>query len=103
MKKNILVFPSASNLAIEIFYSLSKDKNINLIGCSSCIDNEITKIFKNNVIIKKFIHDINFLNELNKIIKTQKIDLIYPLSDDVSLFLCKNKKELNVMSYLHHH
>lgn len=94
MKKNILVFPSASNLAIEIFYSLSKDKNINLIGCSSCIDNEITKIFKNNVIIKKFIHDINFLNELNKIIKTKKIDLIYPLSDDVSLFLCKNKKRI---------
>ena len=35
MKKNILVFPSASNLAIEIYYSLNKEKNINLIGCSS--------------------------------------------------------------------
>ena len=93
MKKNILVFPSASNLAIEIFYSLSKDKNINLIGCSS-VNNEITKIFKNNVIIKEFMNDSNFFNELNDIIKNEKIDLIYPLSDDVNLFFCKNKDRI---------
>ena len=89
MKKNILVFPSASNLAIEIYYSLNKDKNINLIGCSS-VENEITKIFKNNIKIKSFMGDKDFLNKLNNIIKKHKIDLIYPLSDDVSLYFSKN-------------
>ncbi len=89
MKKNILVFPSASNLAIEIYYSLNKDKNINLIGCSS-VENEITKIFKNNIKIKSFMGDKDFLNKLNNIIKKHKIDLIYPLSDDVGLYFSKN-------------
>jgi predicted ATP-grasp superfamily ATP-dependent carboligase len=89
MKKNILVFPSASNLAIEIYYSLNKDKNINLIGCSS-VENEITKIFKDNIKIKSFMGDKDFLNKLNNIIKKHKIDLMYPLSDDVSLYFSKN-------------
>ena len=89
MKKNILVFPSASNLAIEIYYSLSKDKNINLIGCSS-LENEITKIFDANVKIKRFMHENGFVEELNKLIKKHKIDLIYPLSDDVNLYFSKN-------------
>lgn len=93
MKKNILVFPSASNLAIEIFYSLSKDKNINLIGCSS-VSNEITKIFKKNIILRRFIYDNKFFVEFNKIIKKNKINLIYPLSDDVNLFFCKNKSNI---------
>lgn len=94
MKKNILVFPSASNLAIEIFYSLSKDKNINLIGCSS-LENEITKIFKENIVIREFIGDINFVEKINKIIKKHNIDLIYPLSDDVDLYFSKNKEKFN--------
>jgi carbamoylphosphate synthase large subunit len=89
MKKNILVFPSASNLAIEIHYSLSKDKNINLIGCSS-VENEITKIFKDNIKIKSFMGDKDFSVKLNNIIKKYKIDLIYPLSDDVNLYFSKN-------------
>ena len=89
MKKNILVFPSASNLAIEIYYSLSKDKNINLIGCSS-LENEITKIFDVNIKIKRFMHEKGFVEELRKIIKKHKIDLIYPLSDDVNLYFSKN-------------
>ena len=93
MKKNILVFPSASNLAIEIYYSLSKDKNINLIGCSS-VNNEITKIFTENVFIKEYMHDKNFFHSLNKIIKKHKIDLIYPLSDDVNLFFIKNQANI---------
>lgn len=93
MKKNILVFPSASNLAIEIFYSLSKDKNINLIGCSS-VNNEISKIFKKNILLKRFIYEPKFFNDFNKIIKNNKIDLIYPLSDDVNLFFCKNKNKI---------
>lgn len=93
MKKNILVFPSASNLAIEIYYSLSKSKNINLIGCSS-VNNEITKIFKNNIIIKEFMDDDNFFDSLNNIISENKIDLIYPLSDDVNLYFCKNKNKI---------
>ena len=89
MKKNILVFPSASNLAIEIYYSLNKEKNINLIGCSS-VENEITKIFKKNIKIKNFIGDSSFSSKLNNIIKKHKIDLVYPLSDDVGLFFSKN-------------
>lgn len=93
MKKNILVFPSASNLAIEIHYALSKNKNINLIGCSS-IENEITKIFNKNLKINRFIGDNGFMEKLNKIIKKYNIDLIYPLSDDVNLYFSKNINKL---------
>ena len=93
MKKNILVFPSASNLAIEIHYALSKNKNINLIGCSS-IENEITKIFNKNLKINRFIGDNGFMEKLNKIIKKHNIDLIYPLSDDVNLYFSKNIDKL---------
>ena len=93
MKKNILVFPSASNLAIEIHYALSKNKNINLIGCSS-VENEITKIFNKNLKINRFIGDNGFMEKLNKIIKKHNIDLIYPLSDDVNLYFSKNIDKL---------
>ena len=76
MKKNILVFPSASNLAIEIHYALCKNKNINLIGCSS-IENEITKIFNKNLKINRFIGDNGFMEKLNKIIKKYKSNISF--------------------------
>jgi hypothetical protein len=93
---NILIFPSGSGVAKEIYDSLKYIRNINIIGGEGN-DNNFT-----NFLYEKTIFDIpmikdeeNFINELNKMITKNKIDYIYPAYDIIHWFLSKNKLKLN--------
>lgn len=92
-KKNILVFPCGSEVALEIFRSLEFSSHFNLIGGNS-IDDHGKFVFHNYIGDLPYISDKRFISDLKKVIAKWRIDVIYPAMDSVVTKLKKNENEL---------
>jgi hypothetical protein len=93
---NILIFPSGSGVAKEIYDSLKYIRNINLFGGEGNDNNFTNFLFEKTIFDIPMIKDeVFFINELNKIIDENKIDYIYPAYDIIHWFLSKNKSKIN--------
>lgn len=93
MKKNILVFPCGSEVALEIHRSLKFSIHFNLIGASSVKDHG-EFVYENYVEDLPFYTEDNFIQELSAIIKIKKINAVYPAMDAVAKFLKGNEDKL---------
>ena len=93
MKKRVLVFPCGTEIGLEIHNALKFSKDIELFGASS-VDDHGKLVFKNYINGIPFIDDPSFLDSINKVIKDNKIDIIFPAHDNVVLGLAKLEKEL---------
>jgi len=91
--KNVLIFPCGSEIGLEIHNALKYSKDFKLFGGSS-VDNHGKFVFKNYIGNFPYIDDNEFLYFLNKIIKENDIDLIYPAHDDVVLKLATLKDKI---------
>lgn len=94
MKKNILVFPCGSEVALEIYRSLCFSTHFHLIGASS-VEDHGRFVFEDYIGDLPFYTDENFIHILAEVLKRKKIDAIYPAMDAVAVFLKKNEKRLN--------
>lgn len=94
MKKNILVFPCGSEVALEIYRSLCFSTHFHLVGASS-VDDHGRFVFEDYIGELPFYTDESFIQALAEILKSKKIDAIYPAMDAVAMFLKKNEKILN--------
>jgi predicted ATP-grasp superfamily ATP-dependent carboligase len=92
-RKNILVFPCGSEVALEVFRSIENSIHFNLIGGSST-DDHGKFIFENYIGDIPFITDKDFVKSIKKIVEENNIDAIYPATDLVLNELKKNEKEL---------
>ena len=92
-KKNILVFPCGSEIALEIYRSLKYSTHFNLIGGSS-VDDHGKFVYEDYVDGIPFITDGDFIPVLKQIVKNRKIDAIYPAMDAVIVALKKHESEL---------
>ena len=93
MKKNILVFPCGSEIALEIYRSVKYSAHFNLIGASS-VDDHGKFVFENYIGGIPFITEPNFLQTMREIVVEQKIDAIYPAMDSVIEILKTNENFL---------
>jgi carbamoyl-phosphate synthase large subunit len=94
---NILIFPSGSGVAKEIFDSLKYIRWINIIGSDFNDKNFSYYEFKNLELDAPFIKDENdTILYLKNIIKKHNIDCIYPAFDSMLVFLKNKEKELDV-------
>lgn len=91
---NVLVFPCGSEIGLEVHNAMKFDKHINLVGLSS-VPSHAKMVYKNYIEGISFINDPGFMDELNKIIDENDIDILVPAYDDVILFLAKREAELN--------
>ena len=91
MKKNILVFPCGSEIALEIYRSLKFSTYFNLIGGSS-VDDHGRFVFENYIGDIPFITDADFIPAIKKIVQENKIDAIYPAMDAVIVALKENEE-----------
>lgn len=94
MKKNILIFPSGSENAIEIYNSIKNSIHINVYGASSKLDHS-ELIYDKPIISLPYLTNIEFIEELNNIINKYKIDFIFPTHDTVANYLSENSKSIN--------
>lgn len=83
MKKNILVFPCGSEVALEVHRSLRYSTHFDLIGASS-VDDHGKFVFENYIGDVPFYNSPDFICELKTIISKHNIDAIYPAMDSVA-------------------
>lgn len=93
MKKNILVFPCGSEIALEVYRAVHNSTHFNLIGANS-IDDHGMFVFENYIGGLPFITDPNFLETFKQIIRDNKIDAVYPAMDAVIELLKSNEEFL---------
>lgn len=93
MKKNILVFPCGSEIALEIYRSVNKSIHFNLIGANS-VDDHGKFVYDNYIGNVPYITDDNFFPEIKKIIKKFSVDAIYPATDAAIEILKSYEKDL---------
>ncbi|MDK1400040.1 ATP-grasp domain-containing protein [Pseudomonas protegens] len=86
MKRNILVFPCGSEIALEIYHSLKYNRHFNLIGASSVNDHG-RFVYENYIDTLPFFDSEDFYSALIKIIAEYEIDAIYPAMDAVAVKL----------------
>ncbi|MCC6600966.1 MAG: ATP-grasp domain-containing protein [Crocinitomicaceae bacterium] len=92
-KKNILVFPCGSEVALEIYRSLQYSTHFNLIGASS-VDDHGRFVFENYIGGVPFINEPNFFDKMTSIVEEYKVDYIFPAMDEVIVRLKSNEVKL---------
>jgi hypothetical protein len=85
---SVLVFPCGADNALEIHLALKDVLNIRLFGASGK-DDHGSYVFQNYIGSMPYINNINFISQLNKVIKDHNIDIIIPTHDDVVLKLAE--------------
>ena len=90
---NVGVFPSGSEVSLEVSRSLKYSKDINLIGLGSTSDYGQVA-FENNISTLPFFTKPNFISSLNKAVKSLNIRFLIPGMDEVAYFLKSNEEEI---------
>lgn len=93
MKKNILIYPCGADNAIEVYKSINHSVHLNVYGANS-LESVSDLIFDKPILNLPNIDNINFINELNRLIDSFKIDVIFPTHDAVIYFLSKNQSSI---------
>jgi hypothetical protein len=93
-KTNVLVFPCGAESALEIHVALKDIMNIRLVGASEREDHG-RMVYKNYYSDFPNIINPNFIQELNKLIEKENIDIILPTHDTILVYLAKHADEIN--------
>lgn len=93
VKKNILVYPCGSEIALEIHRSLRYSRHFNLIGINS-VDDHGKFVYENYIGNAPFVDSPNLIEFLKEIIIEHEIDIIYPAMDSVITKLKQFENEL---------
>jgi len=94
MKKKVLVFPCGSEISLEIARSLKYNKHFELFGANS-VDDHGKYVYENYIGNVANVDDKNFISDISKICRKNKIDYIFPAHDSVVLKLAKHQKEID--------
>lgn len=86
MKKNVLVFPSSTEVANEIIASMENNKNFEVLLASS-EGLAYSSFRKNKTYYLPYVEDKSFFEELSVLISSINIDFIIPAHDDVAYTL----------------
>ena len=90
MKKNILVFPCGSEIALEVYRAVNHSTHFNLIGANS-IEDHGQFVFENYIGGLPFITDPDFLEKFRQVVRDNNIDAVYPAMDAVIELLKSNE------------
>jgi len=83
----ILVYPSGSEVSLEIHAALSWDKHISLLGCDSSPQNKGDLVFKVNHKPLPKMSDPAFMDEIWRLVELEGVDYVYPGNDDATVYL----------------
>jgi len=94
MKKRVLIFPSGAENALEINEAIKHSIHIEVIPGSGRNDySEL--IYENDVRKLPFLGYENFIEELNRLIESDNISLVFPTDDTAALYLTENASKIN--------
>ena len=93
MKRNILVFPCGSEIALEIYQALRYSTYFHVIGASS-VEDHGKYVFEDYIGGLPFIDDPALIGWLKEIVEERGIEAIYPTMDQVITTLKKQEEAL---------
>ena len=91
MKRNILIYPCGADNALELFDSLRYSVHLNIFGANAN-ESIADLIWDKEILSLPNITESNFWEELNLLINSYQIEMIFPSHDDVVYFFSKNSK-----------
>lgn len=92
-KKNVLVFPCGSEIALDIYSSVKFSTYFNLIGASS-VDDHGMYVYEDYIGDIPFVNNPAFIPTIAKVVKEHSIDAIYPAMDTVITMTKLHETEL---------
>lgn len=92
-KKNILVFPCGSEIALDIHSSVKYSTYFNLIGANS-VDDHGKYVYEDYIDGIPYVDNAEFIPTLAKIVKERNIDAIYPAMDTVITMTKMHEQEI---------
>ena len=93
-KTNVLIFPCGAENALVVHHALKYNVNFKVFGASSNKGHG-RHVFKNYIGGVPFIQDERFIEAFNQVLIKNKIDIIFPTHDTVSLFLAENREKIS--------
>lgn len=91
-KMNVLVFPCGSEIGLEIYESVAYSTHFKLYGASS-VDDHGMYVYENYIPGLPQVGDNGFIDSINRIIKENNIDFIFPAHDSVVLRLSESAEK----------
>jgi hypothetical protein len=91
---NVLVYPCGAESGLEIHLALKDVMNIRVVGASGKTDHG-RMVYENYYGDFPKIQDENFIDELNKLIEKESIDIIMPTHDTVLVYMAQNAEKIN--------
>lgn len=88
----VAIFPSGTEIGLEICNALKYEKYIELYGLTS-IEDHSQMVFDKYFFVP-FFKENDFIQKLNEVLKSNEIDYLYPAHDDVLLFLTQRQAEI---------
>lgn len=96
MKKKVMIFPSGSEIGLEINNALKYSTHFEVYGLTS-VPNHSEFVYTNCITGIPYYNAPDFIEKLNKIIDEYGIDYIYPAYDDVQLYLVENSSLIHAV------
>ena len=93
-KARVLVFPCGSEIGLELFRSLARDTHIELHGASSEPSNHGRYLYGNYADGLPYATDPRFLDAMNALIRSRRIDYLLPAMDSVASVLASSQDRL---------
>lgn len=91
--QRVLVFPAGTEIGLEIYASLKDCKDIQLFAAGQSVTNHAQFLYQEYHILPS-VHEPNYLEELNTLVYTLKIDFIYPAHDDAIAALVRDQEQI---------
>lgn len=93
-RKNLLLFPAGTEIALEIVNALKFSKFVKLYGGTSAKDHS-EFVYSNLIEGFPYVDEPGFLEFLNDVIHRYKIDCVYPAHDSVCLYFSEHAAEID--------
>lgn len=91
----VLIWPGGTEIGLEIRRALRDHKEVELIGGGSSADNHIDWAYERRVRISD-VSSPQWTSDLDRVVKTHKIDYVFPAHDDVITALAKSYEVIDV-------
>ena len=90
--KKVLIFPCATEVAIEYWAALRTKKNIKIFGATSNLSDHSEFLYRDRSLLP-MVNEAGFLSSLNDLIEKLKIELVIPTHVTVIDFLQKIRRK----------
>lgn len=95
-KHRVLIFPAGSEIGLEIYNSLKYSHHVEVFGASGKSDHA-SFVYEEDHYVEDalYVDQPDFVERFNRLLRTLKIEFVYPTHDTIACFLAENQPEID--------